>query len=471
MRGALVIAVVFSSTAITVGVSQYAFGLFIVPLEETFGWTRTEISASLSFAAVGGLAAPLLGRAMDRFGVRPILVVSLAVFGLSFCLRPLMTELWHWYAVSFLQFVTSFGMTVLPTGRLVAAWYPHIRGRMMGVAATGNNVGGLLMPVFVAALLVAMPWSDASVVIGIAAFAVAGAAALAIREAPPTAGPFFCRDRVPATGAGLPAAGSTAAPRGPAWHSDTKCSPKWAAEHAPVTPFPDNGIALPPTAAAQIRRADTAHAHATRLPSVLPELNVRESVRTRAFYVLLTAISLGVFTYSTILPHVLAHLVNKGMENASALAALGTLAIGGIFGKLLFGWISDRFGARRMMMLNLIGQAASTALLAGADHAAVLAVAAPLYGLFLGGFGTLYILVVQEAFGLRHYGSIMGLMNVGTVVPLGLGPLIAGVSYDISGAYDAAFFVVCGLFVAAAVSLAFVRPHIPKTGAVPRQRP
>ena len=58
------------------------------------------------------------------------------------------------------------------------------------------------------------------------------------------AGPFFCRDRVPATGAGLPAAGSTAAPRGPAWHSDTKCSPKWAAEHAPVTPLPDNGIAL-----------------------------------------------------------------------------------------------------------------------------------------------------------------------------------------------------------------------------------
>ena len=62
---------------------------------------------------------------------------------------------------------------------------------------------------------------------------------------PSPAGPFFCRDRVPATGAGLPAAGSTATPRGPAWHSDTKCSPKWAAEHAPVTPLPDNGIALP----------------------------------------------------------------------------------------------------------------------------------------------------------------------------------------------------------------------------------
>ena len=64
MRGALIIAVVFSSTAVAVGVSQYAFGLFIVPIEETFGWTRTQISASLSFAAVGGLTAPFLGRAM-----------------------------------------------------------------------------------------------------------------------------------------------------------------------------------------------------------------------------------------------------------------------------------------------------------------------------------------------------------------------------------------------------------------------
>ena len=409
MRGALVIAIIFSSTAIAVGVSQYSFGLFIVPIEEAYGWSRTQISASLSFAAVGALAAPLLGRAMDRYGVRPILVISLAVYALSFCLRPLMTELWHWYAVSFLQFAPAFGMTVLPTGRLVAAWYPHSRGRMTGVAATGNNVGGLVMPIFVAALLAAMPWGDTSMVIGVMAFAVAGAAALAIREAPPTTG-----EQTGGRGA-----------------------------------------------------ADT---RAVRPPPVLPDLDVRESVRTRNFYAVLVAITLGAFTYSTILPHALAHLVNKGMSSTSALAALGTIAVGGIFGKILFGWMSDRFGARRMTMTNLAGQAVSAGLLAGADHAAVLAVAAPLYGFFLGGFGTLYILVVQESFGLRHYGSIMGLMNLGAVVPLGLGPLIAGASFDITGGYDAAFFLTCGLFVAATVVLVFARPRMLETIAAPDQR-
>ena len=408
MRGALIISVVFSSTAIAVGVSQYAFGLFIVPMEEAFGWTRTEISASLSFAAVGGLSAPLLGRAMDRFGARPILVISLGVFGLSFCLRPLMTELWHWYALSFMQFVTFSGMTVLPAGRLVAAWFPRIRGRMTGIAATGNNVGGLVMPVFIAALLAAMPWSEAYLVLGVASFVIAGAAALVIRDTPPAVG-------------------------------------------------------------ARVRRPLVAGGRAAPSVLALHDQELRETVRTHTFYAVLAAITLGTFTYSAILPHVLAHLVNKGMANASALSALGTLAAAGVCGKLMFGWMSERYGARRLMMANLVGQAAFTALLAVAGGSGVLVVAAPLFGLFMGGFGALYILVVQESFGMRHYGSVMGLMNLGTVVSFGLGPLIAGASYDISGGYGAAFLIVCGLFVAGAVSLIFARPRIQEAGTASRR--
>ena len=402
MRGALIIAVVFSSTAIGVGVSQYAFGLFIVPIEETFGWTRTEISASLSFAAVGGLTAPFLGRAMDRFGARPILVFSLAVFGLSFCLRPLMTELWHWYALSFLQFATFSGLTVLPAGRLVAAWFPHIRGRMTGVAGTGNNVGGLVMPAVIAALLAAMTWGEASVVIGVAAFAIAGTAMLVIREAPAAAG-------------------------------------------------------------ARAPRRDGASERAAVFASPLPGRSLRETVRSRTFWAVLVAITLGTFTYSSILPHVLVHLVNSGMANASALTVLATLATAGICGKLLFGWSSERFGARRLLMANLAGQAAFAALLAGAVPVWVLGLAAPLYGLFMGGFGVLYILVVQESFGLHRYGSVMGLMNLGTVVSFGVGPLVAGASYDVSGGYGTAFLVTCGLFVAGAVALVFARPGTAKS--------
>lgn len=402
MRGTYIIAVVFSSTAIGVGVSQYAFGLFIVPIEAAFGWSRTEISASLSFAAVSGLTAPFLGRAMDRFGARPVLVFSLAVFGASFCLRPLMTDLWHWYALSLLQFAAFPGLTVLPAGRLVAAWFPHIRGRMMGIVTAGNNVGGLVMPAFIAALFAVMAWDEASVIIGVAAFAIAGVAMLVIREAPPT-------------------------PEGHARHPGT---PGESAT-APAAPLPDR--------------------------------NLRETIRTRMFWAVFIAITLGTFTYASILPHVLAHLVNRGMTNASALTVLGTLATAGIGGKLGFGWLAERLGARRLMMVNLAGQAVFAALLALAFPAWMLALATPLFGLFMGGFGVLYILLVQESFGMRHFGSVMGLMNLGTVISYGAGPLIAGVSYDLSGGYGIAFLVTCGLFLTGVVALVFARPRAEPT--------
>ena len=378
------------------GASQYAFGLFILPIEEDFGWTRTEISASLSFAAIGGLTAPLLGRAMDRFGARPVLVLSLAVFGASFCLRPLMTELWHWYALSFLQFATFSGMTVLPAGRLIATWFPRTRGRMTGIAAAGNNVGGLVIPLAVAALLAAMSWSGASLAIGIATFAIAAAAMLVIRESPSPSAPGH------------------------------------------------------PTSSHE--QAATASVNTEEL---------RNIVRSRTFYAVLAAITLGTFTYSAILPHALAHMVNRGMADATALSALGTIAAAGIGGKLLFGWLSDRFTARPVMIANLVGQAVFAALLAAANSPALLAIAAPLYGLFMGGFGALYILVVQESFDMRHFGSLMGLMNLGTVISFGVGPLIAGVAYDMSGTYTPAFLIVCTLFVAGAAAL-LVRDETPR---------
>ena len=77
LQGTIVVGIAFAATALSVGASQYGFAVFIAPLESTYGWSRTEISTSLSFAAGSGLAAPFIGRAMDRFGVRPIIVFSL----------------------------------------------------------------------------------------------------------------------------------------------------------------------------------------------------------------------------------------------------------------------------------------------------------------------------------------------------------------------------------------------------------
>ncbi|NKC11339.1 MAG: MFS transporter [Gammaproteobacteria bacterium] len=388
-RGIIIVALVFSATAICTGTGQYAFGYFIEPLAMDYGWNRTAISASLSFAAVTGLAAPLLGRAMDRYGTRPILVGSLLVAGSSLLVRPFMTELWHLYVLSLIQFTGYAGATVLPMGKLVAVWYPRTRGRVMAVAVMGNNFGGLTVPGLVALVLAYATWREGFMAVGLVCWIIAGLSWWLVREAPESGG------------TGCTAAGS-----------------------APS----NSGYTL------------------------------GEAMRMPAFYVVLCVIALGTFTYSTILPHIPAHLMNLGMSLAAATITLKTVALGGIFGKVIFGFMAERIGPRFATAVNLLGQALLGSALGLTTSHAQLQVVAPLFGVFMGGFGVVHTLLVQDVFGLKYYGSIMGTLNASTVLSFGLGPIFAGLVFDLTGAYAWAF---CGaglLFAVAALNLLVFNP-------------
>ncbi|MBM3935036.1 MAG: MFS transporter [SAR202 cluster bacterium] len=377
-----IVAVVFLGSGIAIGATNYAFGLFLEPLQNEFGWQRTAISASLSFAALNSLTSPIQGRIMDRFGARPLIVFAMVSFGLSYVLRPFMTELWHLYVLSVFQYVAFAGATNLPAGRLVGIWFPHARGRVMGITTTGNNFGGLIIPLITAFALGRWDWKAAYVVTGVMAFGLALAALMIVREKP---------------------------------------------------------------------RSQPAVKAATR-----PELtgwSVKDAVRTRAFYAMTIGMMLGYFTYSSLLPQVGAHLKAEGVPQGAAVAAVGLLAIFGMMGKLSFGWLAERFTARRAMMASMTGQALFITALAFLPSAPFFWVFTPLFGFCMGGFGVLVTLIVQENFGLKYFGSISGLSTLANILPLVTGPLIAGASYDITGSYATAFIATAALFAIGVVIL------------------
>ena len=402
VHGWLAASAAFLSMSISIGATQYAFGHFIEPLEQTFGWTRTQISASLSFTAVGTLAAPLIGRLMDIYGARPIMVGSLLVIGTSFVLRPFMSELWHWYVLSFLQLVPFSGLTILPAGRLIGLWFRRTRGRMMGITNAGANFGGLVVPPATVLVLSIGTWRDAYVAIGLTCYAVAVYSLLVVRERP----------------LGTPA---------PQEGSETAAEPA----------------------------ADGAEEHWT----------TRRALRTRSFYALAVAVCLGCFTYATILPHVVVHLTNEGASITVASLALGLLAASGIAGKISFGFLAERLGARRAFIVDLLGHAVAVLFLAFAPSPLLMLAITPIYGLFMGGTGVLLLLIVQETFGVRHYGTILGLINMSTIVTFTVGPLLAGASYDLTGSYTVAFATGSVLFLCAAAVLRWTRDD---AGTAPR---
>lgn len=388
-RGWYIVGVLFLSTAIYVGASQYAFGLFIEPLEKQFGWSRTQITASLSFTAVGALASPILGRMMDNYGARPVLSISLFLVAISFLLRPLMTELWHWYALSAIQFIGMSGGTSLPIGRLVGLWFRKTRGRVFGITSMGNNFGGLVIPPLIASILVIASWEIGYVILGLISLTIMIIAFASIKEHPE-------RYQV-----GIP--------------QDSFTSLKH-----------DNAVEY----------SDT-------------DWEVSKALQSKTFYAITAVILMGSFTYSTILPQIIVHLRVEGVSMRDASLALSLLAILGMTGKLVFGYASEIIGSRYALMICLLGQSLFSVLMLKSSNPLIMWTTVPLYGLCMGAFGALSPLIVQENFGVKHFGSIMGLISLATVIPHVSGPLIAGVSYDLTGNYNAAFIVVSVLFLTA----------------------
>ncbi|MBM3956904.1 MAG: MFS transporter, partial [Gemmatimonadetes bacterium] len=172
------------SAGFSIGMAQYAFGVFAEPLEAQFHWSRAQLNAGLSIAFISGLLAPFLGRLIDRIGARPVLVASLLFVAAGFLLRPLMSQLWHWYLFNALVYAGYPGTTLLAVGRLIGLWFPRTTGRMMGLVTSGNNFGGLTMTYLATFLVTLAGWRWAYVGFGLLVAALALAAAFLVRDDP-----------------------------------------------------------------------------------------------------------------------------------------------------------------------------------------------------------------------------------------------------------------------------------------------
>ncbi|NQW17147.1 MAG: MFS transporter [Chloroflexi bacterium] len=176
--------VAFLSTGISVGMTGYAFGAFVEPLEDEFGWTRAQVNWGVALSFVSGVVAPIVGRLMDRVGARPVMVVSLLIMSTGFLLRSSMDNLWQFYLYSAVVYVGMPGATVMPAGRLVGMWFPKTRGRMMGMVTSGNNFGGLTIVPLAAAIIATAGWRWAFASLGLISAGLAVLVFLVIRERP-----------------------------------------------------------------------------------------------------------------------------------------------------------------------------------------------------------------------------------------------------------------------------------------------
>ncbi len=146
----------------------FTFGIFLKPLSAEFGWKREAISRAFGIAALTVAAcSPLLGRWLDRYGPRRIVLPAFAIFGLAFASLSLLTRsLIHFYAVFVVLGLVGNATTQMGYARAVSSWFARRRGLALSLVVAGVGVGSVVLPVAAQWLIDAFGWRMAYAVLG-----------------------------------------------------------------------------------------------------------------------------------------------------------------------------------------------------------------------------------------------------------------------------------------------------------------
>lgn len=381
--------------AFGVGTFFYGFSTFFNPMVEEFGWSRTVMSGAFSLSRTeGGIAGPINGWLTDKFGARKMVLIGVTIAGAGFMMLWLVNSPLSLYLIFGLVLSMGFNLGFMhATSAAVAKWFIKKRGRALSFLITGNGVGGAIFVPLIAWLIIQFGWRWAAVSIGLAMWVFILPLGLIIRSTPEEMG---------------------LVPDGQPSRRENQ-SPEVA-----HTPTEDS-------------------AGSTPLEEV--NLTVREALKTRAFWTYVASMMLRASILSSIVIHQIPHLTDIGVSYQNASNVLGRMVLMSVPGRLLSGWLGDRFNKKVLLFLLCLLQAVGIFIFIHANTPALLWLFVVIYGLGYGGVIPLTVALRADLFGRRNYATIAGITMPLTMIGTVTAPLLAGYLYDTTQSYDLAFYV------------------------------
>ncbi len=387
--GWIVVAAAFVLTFIGFG-SAYSFSAFLGPLQNEFDASRGSVSLVFSLAGFLYFGLGIVtGPLADRWGSRRLAVLGMILIGAGLALASVARSLPEVCVAYGLGVGLGVGCAYVPVLGAVQRWFVRRRGFASGLAVSGIGVGTLVMPPLAARLIDALGWRDAYLVLGGLAAAVGGGIALLIENDPGNRG------------------------LGP------------------------DGDLLVVIAAPSVRPAGTP---------------VRAAIRSRRFlglYVACLSCSFGLFVPFV---HLDPYARDHGVPASSAVLLLSVIGVGSTAGRFFLGGLADRMGRGLALRAAFAGMALALVVWACSTSFWPLAGFAFAYGVFYGGFVAIVPALVMDYFGGRNISGIIGILYTSVAFGSLIGPLAAGVAFDITHSYRVPIVAsVCANLVAAAV--------------------
>jgi MFS family permease len=176
-------------------------------------------------------------------------------------------------------------------------------------------------------------------------------------------------------------------------------------------------------------------AHAAPKGEPQSGMSVAAALRSPQFIVLVMTNFFCCATHSGPIFHTVSYAQTCGIPLAAAVSIYSMEGLAGIGGRIGFGLLGDRFGAKRVLVLGLLAQAFGALAYVFARGLGEFYTVAALFGFIYAGVMPLYAVLARENFPLRMMGTVIGATAMAGSLGMALGPLAGGLIYDALASY------------------------------------
>jgi MFS family permease len=390
-HGWVVLGAAFVIISMSIG-TLFTLGVFLRPIEESMGWSRSGIGAIGLFNwIVMGAGGVVAGFVSDRVGTRRVVLVGAVLLGLGLVLSSHVQQLWQLYVTFGLLVGAGVSTFYVPLTVLAIKWFEGRRGMAAAVVSAGNGLGILALAPLTRWLINELDWRAAFLVLGNLAWVVVLPCAVLLREAP-----------------GGRLAGGQPAGSQPVGSQ-------------PVGSQPSTSLG-------------SSSAGAQKRPPHSPSGG--RPFTSWPFWAIALTHFCCCAAHSGPLFHLVSHAMDQGVERMTAASILGASGLTSIFGRIGTGIVADRVGAKRTLLSALSLQAVLILLYLFATGTGALYGLSLAFGVAYGGAMPLYALVTREYFGERVLGTAYGGVFFISCIGMGLGSYAGGAIHDLLGSYQ-----------------------------------
>ena len=355
----------------------FAVSVFVNPLIEEFGWSRTAISGLYTAGSLTAAGAMFgVGWMLDRFGARLMLTgVSLLMGLAALWMSTVDSQLELYAGFTALRLLGQGSLTMIPTV-LVAVWFVRRRGRATAIAGLGMMAGQVAFPPLIHVLIENYGWRDAWVGLAIIVWVLMlPVAVLLVRRSP-----------------------------------------------ASIGLRPDGDPVRKPS------DVNAASVGAGDWP-------LRRAMSTRAFWLVLVAGSSQSLITTALIFHQVDVLGTRGIGSGVSAAVLSVMGVASFAGVIVAGVLSDRFPNRYLLAVSQLLLMGSMVLVIFLTTAWQALVYGGVIGFSTGFTMTIAAVIWPNYYGTRFIGSIRGVATTASVAAAALGPLPLSLGFDLTGSY------------------------------------